>query len=111
MTTDELRSIADSLATVGDGCMDSPDVHALVTWTEQTLRLLADADSPSDAWRDAERNADGAQGAMLRTQTIIGTADVPEARADIAHALRELADGEEDYLGRLLTAAAAELAH
>ena len=75
MTTDELRSIADSLATVGDGCMDSPDVHALVTWTEQTLRLLADADNPSDAWRRAELNARGASEVAWDrpVDTIIGT--------------------------------------
>ena len=56
MTPNELRSIADQLATVGEGCLDSPNVHALVTWTEQTLRLLADTDSPR-AWRKAEYNA------------------------------------------------------
>ena len=34
---------------------------------------------------------------------------VPTDRADIARALRELADGDHDYLGRLLRAAAREI--
>jgi len=72
MTPNELRSIADQLATVSDGCLDSPNVHALVTWTEQTLRLLADTEDDRDAWRAAERNAIGAEEAAFNGPTIIG---------------------------------------
>ena len=76
MTPNELRSIADQLTTVADGCLDSPNVHALVTWTEQTLRLLADTDDDRDAWRRAELNARGASELAWNrpTDTIIGTA-------------------------------------
>lgn len=74
MTPNELRSIADQIATVGDGCLDSPDVSALIYWTEQTLRLLADTDDDRDAWRAAEHNAIGAAAAASKDPTIIGTA-------------------------------------